>query len=68
MSEVVEIAQLITAVATLVVAFTGFIVALRRIKDVHDVTNSRMDEMLEVVKTSSYAAGQKAEQDRAEKG
>ena len=58
-----EIAQLITAVATVVAAlasFGGFIVSVRnghKIKEVHTATNSKMDRLLEVTGASEHAKG-----------
>ncbi len=57
MTEAVQIA-LITAVPPTVVAVTGILVVLSRIKAVHVQINSRMDELLRTTGTAEHARGQ----------
>ena len=55
-----EIAQVIVSVATLVTAIGGVLIGLRnsrKINDVHDLTNGKMDKFLAVTKTSATAEG-----------
>lgn len=51
-----ELAQLVTAVAA-IGAWVSSLLNRRKIKDVHNLTNSRMTELLGEVKVSSHAEG-----------
>lgn len=57
MTESVQIA-IITAVPPMLVALTGFVIMLKRIRDVHIQINSRMDELLRTTGTAEHARGQ----------
>ena len=59
-----EVGQLMTGVAALLAAITGFRNG-RKIDAVHASTNGKMEELLAVTKTASFAAGQKDEKDRS---
>ena len=64
-----EIAQIITAVATLIVSVGGVFISLRnqkKIQEVHTSTNGKMEEMMRIVKAASFAAGAKSEKDKQE--
>jgi hypothetical protein len=54
-----EVAQLITAVATLI----GVVRLGGKVKEVHTATNSKMDELLKLTASSSHAAGMKEQKD-----
>jgi len=63
-----EVAQVIIAVATLVTAAGGVIIGIintRKIRDVHDSTNGKMQELLDVTRTSAEARGLKQGQEEA---
>jgi hypothetical protein len=48
---------LITATATLITSISGFIIALRKIKDLHVVVNSRLDQLLKTSISAARAEG-----------
>jgi hypothetical protein len=63
-----SLAVVITSVATLVTAVGGAIIGIsnaRKLTQVHESTNGKMEELLRVVREASFAAGQK---DQKEKG
>jgi uncharacterized membrane protein len=59
-----DVAQLLVAIATLITALGGFVIALVKIKEVHDTTNSKMDAFIAEVRKASFAEGEKSEKDR----
>jgi hypothetical protein len=60
---VIEIANLAIALSTLVTAIGGLLLVLVKVKEVHDTTNSKMDQFIAEVRKSSFAAGRKSEKD-----
>jgi hypothetical protein len=61
-----EVAQIILASATFVTAAGAVLIGLlntRRIAAVHDLTNSKMDKLLEVTRDAAEARGLKQGQD-----
>lgn len=63
----VDVALVITSLATLVTAIGGVVIGIRnssKIAEVHRSTNGKMEELVRVVKAASFAEGEKAEFDR----
>ncbi len=66
-----ELALVITAVCTgvgtLLTSVGGFIVLLGKLRDVHDLTNHKMDELLDVTRLAALERGkvQGADAERA---
>jgi uncharacterized membrane protein len=63
-----ELAQIITSVATLVGAIAGLMVSLRnskKIEQVHQSTDGKMDALIEEVRRASFAQGVKAEKEKS---
>jgi hypothetical protein len=63
-----ELAQLITAMATLVTAVSALVVGIRnsrKIEEVHKSTNGKMEELLNVTRDAAHAKGMKDEKDGA---
>lgn len=61
-----EAALVITSVGTLVAAAGGVWIGVRnsrQIKEVHDSTNGKMDQLVQEVRKASFAEGKKAEKD-----
>ena len=61
-----DIAAIIIASATFVTALGGVIIGLvnaRKIRDVHESTNGKMEELLNVTRTAAEARGLKRGQD-----
>jgi uncharacterized membrane protein len=64
-----EVALIITSAATLVTSIGGIVLGLvnrTNIKEVHASTNGKMDQLLHVVKKSSFAEGVKSQKDNPE--
>jgi hypothetical protein len=62
-----ELAQIITSLATLLGAIAGLVVSLRnsrKIKEVHESTNGKMDALIAEVREASFAKGVLSEKDR----
>jgi hypothetical protein len=59
-----EIGQLLTGLAAAVAAINSLRNS-RKIDAVHESTNGKMDALIELTRSSSFAAGQKDEQDKA---
>lgn len=61
-----ELAQVITAVATLVASIGALIVSLRnsrKIEEVHKSTNGKMDQLVQEVRTAAFAKGRKSQKE-----
>ncbi len=61
-----EVAQVITALATLTASVGAFLVSLRnsrKIEEVHKSTNGKMDQLVTEVRAASFAAGKKDQKD-----
>lgn len=55
-----DLATLIFAIATLVTAVAGLVVSLRnssKIEKVHELTNSRMTQLVDEVRSGAHGAG-----------
>jgi len=64
-----ELAQIITSVATLLGVIGSVGVSLRnsrKIKEVHDSTNGKMDALIDEVRQASFAKGVKSQKDNPE--
>lgn len=61
-----QVTIIIGSIAPTIVAVTGLIVVLRKIKDVHVMVNSRLTELLDVSKKASFAEGEKHEKDKTQ--
>jgi hypothetical protein len=64
---VVEFSILVTCIANTVGVVGGLYVSLRnsrKITEVHDSTNSKVDALIKEVRESSFAKGVKSEQDK----
>jgi hypothetical protein len=64
-----EIAQLLTAIATLIVAVGGVVIGLRNsthIKKVEAATNGMKNDLVDEVRKASFAAGEKSEKDKSQ--
>jgi hypothetical protein len=65
MTEQVQIA-LIAAMPPTIVAVTGFVIVLRKVKDVHLTLNSRLTQLVEATRLSAFGEGVAQERDRNE--
>jgi len=62
-----EIAQLMTSAATLLGVIGGIVVSLRnsrKLEDVHQSTDGKMDALITEVRAASFAKGVKSETDK----
>jgi type III secretory pathway component EscS len=67
MTDEAGLALIITSVATLITAIGGVLIGLvnaRKLTQVHESTNGKMEELLQISKQSSFAAGVKSETDK----